>query len=133
MDPHSRSWALNSDVRKLHIWLNVLLHCKIKQNKSQLLLLLLLFQTFRIDFYISELFGWYRYKERFLQGLPENRKPHTDFTKPVFTAVAFYLSAEYKKVFSLFFCCCVSFLQNKWMSFLTVLTCYCNVNRVGEN
>lgn len=38
------------------------------------------------------------YKERFLQGLPENRKPHTDFTKPVFTAVAFFLSAEYKKV-----------------------------------
>ncbi|CAA3018508.1 origin of replication complex subunit 6 [Olea europaea subsp. europaea] len=38
------------------------------------------------------------YKERFLTSLPSSRRASTDFTRPVFTAVAFYLCAKRHKL-----------------------------------
>ncbi|GAA0176290.1 replication origin binding protein [Lithospermum erythrorhizon] len=38
------------------------------------------------------------YKERFLASLPVSRRSSTDFTRPVFTAVAFYLCAKRHKL-----------------------------------
>ncbi|KAG1334479.1 origin of replication complex subunit 6 [Cocos nucifera] len=40
------------------------------------------------------------YKERFLSALPPSRRANTDFNRPVFTAVAFYLCAKRHKVAS---------------------------------
>ena len=39
-----------------------------------------------------------RYKERFVAALPESRRSSADFSRPVFTAVAFYLCARRNKV-----------------------------------
>lgn len=39
-----------------------------------------------------------RYKERFLASLPASRRANADFTRPVFTAAAFYLCAKKQKV-----------------------------------
>ncbi|CAN1321584.1 Origin of replication complex subunit 6 [Linum perenne] len=38
------------------------------------------------------------YKDRFLASLPASRRASADFTRPVFTAVAFYLSAKKQKL-----------------------------------
>ncbi|EEF39914.1 Origin recognition complex subunit, putative [Ricinus communis] len=38
------------------------------------------------------------YKQRFLASLPASRRPTADFTRPVFTAVAFYLCAKRHKL-----------------------------------
>ena len=38
------------------------------------------------------------YKDRFLASLPASRRTSVDFTRPVFTAVAFYLCAKTHKV-----------------------------------
>ncbi|KAI4314167.1 hypothetical protein L6164_027102 [Bauhinia variegata] len=38
------------------------------------------------------------YKDRFLSSLPASRRASTDFTRPVFTAVAFYLCAKKHKL-----------------------------------
>ncbi|XVF43105.1 hypothetical protein PTKIN_Ptkin02bG0013600 [Pterospermum kingtungense] len=38
------------------------------------------------------------YKERFLASLPASRQASADFTRPVFTAVAFYLCAKKQKL-----------------------------------
>ncbi|CAI0448092.1 unnamed protein product [Linum tenue] len=38
------------------------------------------------------------YKDRFLASLPASRRAGADFTRPVFTAVAFYLSAKKQKL-----------------------------------
>jgi gamma-glutamylcysteine synthetase len=38
-----------------------------------------------------------RYKELFVKGLPENRRADVRFDRNVFTVVAFFLTAEYKK------------------------------------
>jgi origin recognition complex subunit 6 len=38
------------------------------------------------------------YKERFLAALPASRRVNTDFNRPVFTAVAFYLCAKRHKL-----------------------------------
>ncbi|CAN0925991.1 Origin of replication complex subunit 6, partial [Linum grandiflorum] len=38
------------------------------------------------------------YKDRFLASLPVSRRASADFTRPVFTAVAFYLSAKKQKL-----------------------------------
>ncbi|MQM21441.1 hypothetical protein Taro_054480 [Colocasia esculenta] len=38
------------------------------------------------------------YKDRFLKALPPSRRASTDFNRPVFTAVAFYLSAKKHKL-----------------------------------
>ncbi|XP_044494387.1 origin of replication complex subunit 6-like [Mangifera indica] len=38
------------------------------------------------------------YKERFLSSLPASRRESADFTRPVFTAVAFYLCARKQKL-----------------------------------
>ncbi|XP_010917031.1 origin of replication complex subunit 6 [Elaeis guineensis] len=38
------------------------------------------------------------YKERFLAALPPSRRANTDFNRPVFTAVAFYLCAKRHKL-----------------------------------
>lgn len=38
------------------------------------------------------------YKDRFLASLPAARRASADFTRPVFMAVAFYLSAKKQKV-----------------------------------
>ena len=49
------------------------------------------------------LFGFWltsRYKERFLASLPASRRANADFTRPVFTAAAFYLCAKKQKVIS---------------------------------
>lgn len=40
----------------------------------------------------------FSYKERFLAELPASRRANTDFNRPVFTAVAFYLCAKKHKV-----------------------------------
>ncbi|CAI9096619.1 OLC1v1032810C1 [Oldenlandia corymbosa var. corymbosa] len=42
--------------------------------------------------------GLSSYKERFLSSLPPSRRGTADFTRPVFTAVAFYLSAKKHKL-----------------------------------
>ncbi|KAK1284538.1 Origin recognition complex subunit 6 [Acorus calamus] len=42
--------------------------------------------------------GLSAYKERFLAALPASRRATTDFSRPVFTAVAFYLSAKKHKL-----------------------------------
>ncbi|KAL2559540.1 Origin of replication complex subunit 6 [Forsythia ovata] len=39
-----------------------------------------------------------KYKGRFLTSLPSSRRASTDFTRPVFTAVAFYLCAKRHKL-----------------------------------
>ncbi|CAN1357281.1 Origin of replication complex subunit 6 [Linum perenne] len=39
-----------------------------------------------------------KYKDRFLASLPDSRRSSADFTRPVFTAVAFYLSAKKQKL-----------------------------------
>ncbi|KAK0573349.1 hypothetical protein LWI29_006842 [Acer saccharum] len=39
-----------------------------------------------------------RYKDRFLASLPSSRRASADFTRPVFTAVAFYLCAKKHKL-----------------------------------
>lgn len=39
-----------------------------------------------------------RYKDRFIASLPASRRASADFTRPVFTAVAFYLCAKRHKV-----------------------------------
>jgi hypothetical protein len=39
-----------------------------------------------------------RYKKRFIAALPESRKGHADFGRPVFMAVAFFLCAKKNKV-----------------------------------
>lgn len=38
------------------------------------------------------------FKDRFTAALPASRKTSADFTRPVFTAVAFYLCAKKHKV-----------------------------------
>ncbi|KAG0471742.1 hypothetical protein HPP92_016288 [Vanilla planifolia] len=38
------------------------------------------------------------YKDRFLNALPASRRANTDFSRPVFTAVAFYLCAKKNKL-----------------------------------
>ncbi|KAJ7953799.1 origin of replication complex subunit 6 [Quillaja saponaria] len=38
------------------------------------------------------------YKDRFISSLPASRRASADFTRPVFTAVAFYLSAKKHKL-----------------------------------
>ncbi|PKA51320.1 Origin recognition complex subunit 6 [Apostasia shenzhenica] len=38
------------------------------------------------------------YKDRFLAALPASRRPNTDFSRPVFTAVAFYLCCKKHKL-----------------------------------
>ncbi|CAN1321583.1 Origin of replication complex subunit 6 [Linum perenne] len=40
----------------------------------------------------------FKYKDRFLASLPASRRASADFTRPVFTAVAFYLSAKKQKL-----------------------------------
>lgn len=40
----------------------------------------------------------FRYKDRFLSSLPPSRRGTADFTRPVFTAVAFYLGAKKHKL-----------------------------------
>lgn len=40
----------------------------------------------------------FSYKDRFLASLPAARRASADFTRPVFMAVAFYLSAKKQKV-----------------------------------
>uniref|UniRef100_A0A7N0UJI7 Origin recognition complex subunit 6 n=1 Tax=Kalanchoe fedtschenkoi TaxID=63787 RepID=A0A7N0UJI7_KALFE len=42
--------------------------------------------------------GLLQYKDRFLASLPASRKECADFTRPVFTAVAFYLCAKKQKL-----------------------------------
>ncbi|CAA0834685.1 Origin of replication complex subunit 6 [Striga hermonthica] len=42
--------------------------------------------------------GMSLYKERFLASLPSSRRSGTDFSRPVFTAVAFYLCAKKHKL-----------------------------------
>ncbi|KAI3467359.1 hypothetical protein Pfo_024022 [Paulownia fortunei] len=42
--------------------------------------------------------GFSLYKERFLASLPPSRRGSTDFSRPVFTAVAFYLCAKRHKL-----------------------------------
>ncbi|RAL48427.1 unnamed protein product [Cuscuta campestris] len=42
--------------------------------------------------------GLAQYKERFVTSLPPSRRLSADFTRPVFTAVAFYLSAKKHKL-----------------------------------
>ena len=40
----------------------------------------------------------FSYKDRFLSSLPASRRASADFSRPVFTAVAFYLCAKKHKV-----------------------------------
>ncbi|KAK8947990.1 Origin recognition complex subunit 6 [Platanthera guangdongensis] len=42
--------------------------------------------------------GFSLYKDRFLGALPASRRANTDFSRPVFTAVAFYLCAKKHKL-----------------------------------
>ncbi|XP_047309032.1 origin of replication complex subunit 6-like isoform X2 [Impatiens glandulifera] len=42
--------------------------------------------------------GLYQYKERFIASLPLSRRASSDFTRPVFTAVAFFLCAKKQKL-----------------------------------
>lgn len=42
--------------------------------------------------------GFSLYKDRFLAALPASRRANTDFNRPVFTAVAFYLCAKKHKL-----------------------------------
>lgn len=44
------------------------------------------------------IFANFRYKERFISCLPPSRRANADFSRPVFTAVAFYLCAKRHKV-----------------------------------
>ncbi|KAL8518696.1 hypothetical protein ACS0TY_009880 [Phlomoides rotata] len=43
------------------------------------------------------------YKDRFLASLPPSRRSSTDFSRPVFTAVAFYLGVDENELY-----CCVT-------------------------
>ncbi|CAN1197426.1 Origin of replication complex subunit 6 [Linum perenne] len=54
------------------------------------------FGCVRIIPYVQK--GLSLYKDRFLASLPDSRRSSADFTRPVFTAVAFYLSAKKQKV-----------------------------------
>lgn len=40
----------------------------------------------------------FSFKDRFLSSLPASRRASADFTRPIFTAVAFYLCAKKHKV-----------------------------------
>ncbi|XP_028771920.1 origin of replication complex subunit 6 [Neltuma alba] len=54
------------------------------------------FGCVRIISYVRD--GLNHYKERFLSSLPTSRRASADFTRPVFTAVAFYLCAKKHKL-----------------------------------
>ncbi|CAN1357276.1 Origin of replication complex subunit 6 [Linum perenne] len=54
------------------------------------------FGCVRIIPYVQK--GLSLYKDRFLASLPDSRRSSADFTRPVFTAVAFYLSAKKQKL-----------------------------------
>ena len=62
----------------------------------------------------------FRYKDRFLASLPASRRASADFTRPVFTAVAFYLCAKRHKVIEHFSVLCSDWIM--WVVFSYVAT-----------
>ncbi|KAG9144737.1 hypothetical protein Leryth_024397 [Lithospermum erythrorhizon] len=66
------------------------------KNKVDIRELAIRFGCVRIIPYVTR--GLSLYKDRFLASLPPTRRASTDFTRPVLTAVAFYLSSKKHKL-----------------------------------
>ncbi|KAM7251068.1 hypothetical protein ACFE04_022951 [Oxalis oulophora] len=66
------------------------------KNKLDIRELAIIFGCVRIIPFVQK--GLSSYKERFLASLPASRKASADFSRPVFTAVAFYLCAKKHKL-----------------------------------
>ncbi|KAH0864446.1 hypothetical protein HID58_081657 [Brassica napus] len=71
----------------------LILHFKIKLNIKELAIQ---FGCVRIIKSVQNILS--SYKERFLASLPASRRANADFTRPVFTAAAFYLCAKKQKL-----------------------------------
>ncbi|GER41422.1 origin recognition complex subunit 6 [Striga asiatica] len=66
------------------------------KNKLDIRELAIQFGCVRLIPFVHKGMSWY--KERFLASLPSSRRSGTDFSRPVFTAVAFYLCAKKHKL-----------------------------------